>query len=252
MMKVVLVDDERCVLEELAYLLEGQVDIIGKFNNSLAAVENIAALTPDAVFLDIEMPELNGLAAAAEILALVPETAIVFITAYDHYAVDAFNLEAIDYLVKPVQPERLSETLMRLQRRLANNQQSAPVARLKSMLQKSLTVGSPQNISLWSGRRLFMVPVDQIACCFVPKGERAVMVVAAGKLYRTVSSLADFVRQVGCERLIQCHRSYYLNPKLLTGLETGSNNTMTAYVRGYAEGIPVSRSYRKNLCKCGC
>jgi two-component system response regulator LytT len=252
MMRVVLVDDERCVLEELAYLLEGQVDIIGKFNNSLIAVENIAALAPDAVFLDIEMPGLNGLAAAAEILALVPETAIVFITAYDHYAVDAFNLEAIDYLVKPVQPERLSETLIRIQRRLANNQQSASVEKLKSMLENSWKVGSPKNISLWSGRRLFMVPVDQIACCFVTKGERAVKVVAAGKLYRTVNSLADFVRQVGGERLIRCHRSYYLNPKLLTGLELENNNTMTAYVRDYAEGIPVSRSYRKDLYKYRC
>lgn len=248
-MKVVLVDDERCVLEELAYLLEGKVEIIGKFTNSIIAVENIVAWAPDAVFLDIEMPELNGLAATAEILALQPETAIVFITAYDHYAVDAFNLEAIDYLVKPVHPERLSETLMRIQRRLANNQQVASAEKLKSMLQKSWRGSSPKNISLWNGRRLFLVPVDQVACCFVLKGERAVTVVAAGKLYRTVSSLADFVRQVGFERLIQCHRSYYLNPKLLIGLEAGNNNTMTAYVRGYAEGIPVSRSYRKNVCE---
>ena len=248
-MRVVLVDDERCVLEELAYLLEGRADIVGKFNNSLVAVENIAALAPDAVFLDIEMPGLNGLAAAAEILALAPETAIVFITAYDHYAVDAFDLEAIDYLVKPVQPERLAETLTRLQRRLTNNQQSVAVERLKSMLQKSWTVDSPKNISLWGGQRLFMVPVDQIACCFVAKGERAVKVVVAGKLYRTVSSLADFVRRVGGARLIRCHRSYYLNPQLLTELELGDNNTMTAYVKDYAEGIPVSRSYRENLCK---
>lgn len=248
-MRAVLVDDERCVLEELAYLLEGRADIVGKFNNPLVAVENIAALAPDAVFLDIEMPGLNGLAAATEILALAPETAIVFITAYDHYAVDAFDLEAIDYLVKPVQPERLAETLTRLQRRLTNNQQTVAVERLKSMLQKSWTVDSPKNISLWGGQRLFMVPVDQIACCFVPKGERAVKVVVAGKLYHTVSSLADFVRRVGGARLIRCHRSYYLNPRLLTELELGDNNTMTAYVKDYAEGIPVSRSYRENLYK---
>lgn len=247
MLRVVLVDDERCVLEELAYRLDGKAEIAGKFTSSLEAVEAIADLAPDAVFLDIEMPGLNGLDAAAEILALLPETAIIFVTAYSHHAVKAFELNAIDYLVKPVQPKRLDKALERLAERLAEGRRTAAGNRLKNLLQTSFAANHPDTIVLWKGKHLEIKAVETIAGCFVAKGARVVSVLAEGNVYRTAGNLNDFVAKMGTGLLLRCHRSYYLNPRWLVRLERTEGNTMKAFLTGYREPVPVSRAYRQTL-----
>ena len=113
MIRILVVDDERLARAELRRLLgaHADVDIIGEADNAATALELVTAHAPDAVFLDIQMPETTGLALAAE---LAGHTRFVFCSAYDSYAVDAFGLNAVDYLVKPVVPERLAGTLERL------------------------------------------------------------------------------------------------------------------------------------------
>lgn len=121
-MKIILVDDESLPLARLKKLLlnsdiEG-IDIVGAYINPLEAFEKIQILQPDVVFLDIEMPGLNGLVLGEKIQELVPNTHIVFATGFDQYAIEAFNVHAIDYLLKPVQKKRLQKTLQRLQQLL--------------------------------------------------------------------------------------------------------------------------------------
>lgn len=250
MLRVVLVDDERCVLEELAYRLEGKAEIAGKFTSSLEAVETLTALAPDAVFLDIEMPGLNGLEAAAEILALLPDTAIIFVTAYSHHAVKAFELNAIDYLVKPVRPERLDRALERLDQRVAEGRRTVAGNRLKNLLQTSFANNCPETIVLWKGKSLEIKAVETIAGCFVAKGERVVSVVAEGHTYHTTGNLNDFVAKMRAGLLLRCHRSYYVNPRWLVRLEREQGTAMKAYLQGYPEPVPVSRAYRQTLLKC--
>ncbi|SMC69782.1 LytR/AlgR family response regulator transcription factor [Sporomusa malonica] len=249
MLQVVLVDDERCVLEELAYRLEGQVEIIGKFTSSFAALERLETLSPDAVFLDIEMPGLNGLETAAEIMSLLPATAIIFVTAYSHYAVKAFELNAIDYLVKPVQPERLSKTLERLAHRLADGQNAIEEKKLKAFLKTSLAASCSEKIVLWQGKSMEIIAMESIAGCFVTKGERTVRVMAGGNIYHTHGSLHDFVEKIQTGLLLRCHRSHYLNPRLLVRLKQKEDKTMNAYLEGYPEALPVSRAYRHSVLK---
>ncbi|HWR30390.1 MAG TPA: response regulator transcription factor [Negativicutes bacterium] len=246
MLRVVLVDDERCVLEELAYRLDGKASIIGKFTNSFAAVAAIVDLKPDAVFLDIEMPELNGLEAAAEILALLPATVILFVTAYSHHAVEAFELNAVDYLVKPVQPQRLEKALERIARRVAEGRSTSEANKLKNWLQSELTTRQPEKISLWNGHYLEFVSVKAIAGCFVAKGERNVSVVVDGHIFHAAGSLNEFMTKIGKDHLLRCHRSSYLNPCFLARIERG-RCTMNAYLEGYPDPVPVSRSYRKKI-----
>lgn len=112
-MKAIIVDDERLARQELKNLLEAhkEIEIIAECNNADSAKEKITELNPDIVFLDIQMPGKTGLQLVEE-LSVIPD--IVFVTAYDEHAIKAFELNAFDYLLKPVMPERLAETIKKL------------------------------------------------------------------------------------------------------------------------------------------
>jgi two-component system LytT family response regulator len=127
-MRVLIVDDERPARDKLRRLLQMEADItaIDEADDGVQALEKIAALAPDAVFLDVQMPEVSGL----EVAASLPEPAplVVFATAFDEYAVRAFDANAIDYLLKPFDQQRLQRALQRLRQRLANRSDPAPAA----------------------------------------------------------------------------------------------------------------------------
>ena len=116
MIKAVLVDDERPALRGLEHLLKAypEISIAGMYTNPLEAIEAIGRLKPQVVFLDINMPQLGGIDAASRILDLSLGTDIVFVTAFDQYAIEAFELHALDYLLKPINPERLQKTVERM------------------------------------------------------------------------------------------------------------------------------------------
>lgn len=117
-LRVVLIDDERLAIQYMEKILDGieGIEIVGRYQDSVKALHDIQSLRPDVVFLDVEMPERDGIETAEEISLLLPDTDIVFVTAYEEYAVKAFELDALDYVLKPVQRERLQKTLKRLQK----------------------------------------------------------------------------------------------------------------------------------------
>ncbi|WP_232697996.1 response regulator [Brevibacillus daliensis] len=115
---MLLIDDERLALRYLENMLQDIKDlqIVGKFQDPRQALEEMQQVKPDLVFLDVEMPEMNGIETAEQILRYLPDTDVVFVTAYEDYAVKAFELNALDYVLKPVQRERLQKTLLRIQK----------------------------------------------------------------------------------------------------------------------------------------
>ena len=119
MKKVILIDDERPALIELDYLLKQykDVSIAGMFTNPLEALEEMKFMKPDVVFLDIHMPQLKGIDAASAILDIDPSIDIVFVTAFDQYAVEAFEIHALDYLLKPISDERFAKTMDRVMKK---------------------------------------------------------------------------------------------------------------------------------------
>jgi len=143
-MKVILIDDEQLALDYLERQLTkiSEVNVAGKFVNPLLGKEVIAATDVDVVFLDIHLPEINGIELAEQILELKPNLHIVFVTAYDEYAVKAFELDALDYVVKPIRTERLTKTMERIRERLGAGEVQAPSAnrpiRLKVLQQVML------------------------------------------------------------------------------------------------------------------
>lgn len=137
-MKIVIVDDEHLPLKRLKNLLEksnvSEIDIVGEYTNSLEAIAQIQTLQPDVVFLDIVMPDMDGLELSEKIQELLPNVEIVFTTGFDKYAIDAFNLHAIDYLLKPVQKIRLHKTLERLQRIIEKSQPNTTEQKMIQLL----------------------------------------------------------------------------------------------------------------------
>ncbi|SDZ08560.1 Two-component response regulator, SAPR family, consists of REC, wHTH and BTAD domains [Evansella caseinilytica] len=122
-MRVILVDDEPLALAYLEKLLAeiGELSIVGSYTNAYQATQSVILNRPDLVFLDIQLPETNGIELAEYFQSILPQVKIVFVTAFDEYAVKAFELNAVDYIMKPVQRKRLNETI----RRVAHNEQAA-------------------------------------------------------------------------------------------------------------------------------
>lgn len=124
-MRVILIDDEQLALMRLKDLLEKNIDdvkVVGVYQNSLQAYEEIESTSPDVVFLDIQMPGMNGLEVAEKIQENNNQIEIVYVTGYDKYAIEAFEIYAFDYILKPIQVERLKKTIQRLKDRIKNIQ----------------------------------------------------------------------------------------------------------------------------------
>jgi len=175
MMRAVVVDDELLAREELEALLveTGEVTIVGSCANAIQAIRTIKSTRPDVLFLDIQMPKLDGLKMLSMIDAeLMP--CVVFVTAYDEYAIDAFEKDAVDYLVKPVQPERLARAIARLKRFLGEGR----TPRYDSPLIERIPCMGSQSIKL----------IDTSEVEFVRSSEMGVHVVTAKGEFLTDNS----------------------------------------------------------------
>src|SRR5438034_11834782 len=129
-LKAVLVDDEQLARDELGYLLGqlGGIEVIGQAGNGVEALTTIDRLQPDVVFLDVQMPGLTGFEVARRLLDTRATSHIIFVTAYDKHAIEAFEVNAVDYLLKPVDPARLQLALQRARRRISFERQSDAAA----------------------------------------------------------------------------------------------------------------------------
>ena len=158
MIRTLLVDDEELARSTMRRALAGapDIDLVGEAANGVEAIESIAELHPDLVLLDIEMPGLDGFEVAQQITA---PAAIVFVTAYDEYAVRAFEANAIDYLLKPVQPERVERMLMRVRERLSGRTTQQPGAVLDIARQRT---GPIRRLAARRGKRIVIVPLREV------------------------------------------------------------------------------------------
>ncbi len=150
-MKAILVDDEGLALKDLERQLEkiGGIEIAGKFRNAADALQRIEELNPDVAFLDIDMPEISGLEAAERIHKISEEIDIVFVTAYHEYAIKAFELAALDYVLKPINADRLAHTLSRLKQRASSRprENEPPVATVSCFRRLNIEYGKSEPFS---------------------------------------------------------------------------------------------------------
>lgn len=245
---VVIADDEPPLVRALQALLAKvwpELHVVATARNGIEAAELIARHTPDLAFLDIQMPGLSGLEVAQGIEG---PTRTVFVTAYDEYAVQAFEQEAIDYLLKPVDEMRLQRTVQRLQRALA-----APAVddtALLGALQRLLPAASrpqaaPPEHLLWvrAGSGDVMHQVDVAEVLFFRADDKYTCVQTATTEHLIRTSIAELSAQLDPAQFVQIHRSTLINLAHLAGTRRDEASRLFVRVRGHIGELPVSRAY---------
>lgn len=248
MTTALIADDEPLLRERLAAHLARlwpELEVVAQARNGREALELFDQHAPQVVFLDVHMPGLNGIEAAR---GMAGRTEIVFVTAYERYAVQAFEQGALDYLVKPFEESRLAETVQRLHRRLQAVPPAAPAAPdgLLDQLAAELRQRMParrhlQWIKASVGPALRLIPVAEVA--YLRSDEKYTLVAWDGGealIRRTIRELAD---ELDPEVFVQIHRSAIVNLHHVAQVVRGANETADLHLRGRREVLPVSRSY---------
>jgi DNA-binding LytR/AlgR family response regulator len=241
-----IADDEPLLREALARQLAQlwpELEIVGQARNGREAIELFDARHPDVCFLDIQMPGLSGVDVANHIGR---RAHIVFVTAYDHYAVKAFEQGALDYLLKPVEPARLAETVARLEERLAA---ARPAVNSEALLQQlaaqlAQLQGAPAPlrwIRAQSGQTLRLIAVDDVDYL---RSDAKYTVVAWGGGEAVVRvPLKELLAQLDPQQFVQVHRSVVVNLRAVSHVRRHGNETAEIHLKGRKETLPVSRSY---------
>ncbi len=245
-----IADDEPLLLRSLARMLGEAwpaLKVVAQARHGREAVDLFEALRPDICFLDVHMPGMSGVEAAALIGRRVH---LVFVTAYHQYAVQAFEHGALDYLVKPVEPARLADTVARLQQRLAGAhafpQTDALLDELAARLEKKVAPPGLRWLRASVGQSVRLVAVDEIDYL---RSEDKYTSIAwrddRGKLGESVirTPLKELAAQLDPNQFVQVHRSVVVNLRAIDHVLRQDNDTAEIHLRGRPERLPVSRSY---------
>jgi len=234
MIRTVIVDDEPLAREILReYLLaDEECELVAECANGFEAVKAVAEHDPDLLLLDIQMPKLDGF----EVLELLDRSpVVVFVTAHDDYALRAFEVHALDYLLKPFSPERFRQVLERVKRMLLRPERE-PVAGLANTLRA--TPLQRIVIRLDDGT-IQVVPLARVD--YIEASDDAVLVATAGTKLRKQQPIGDLAQQLDPNRFVRVHRSYIVNIERIEKLELYAKDSRTALLRDGTR-LPVSRS----------
>ena len=253
-LRVVVVDDEQLARDELCYQLEqaGDVDVVAQAGNGVEAMAAVERLEPDIVFLDVQMPGLNGFEVARRLLDRDEEPpAVVFVTAFDQHAIEAFEVNAVDYLLKPVEASRLEQALQRARRRLASERpvSAGPVNEQLERIVKMMADRQVrrEQVAVKVGERFMLVQADEII--FASLADESINIVtgqvAGTSNYRT---LDDLQARLDPEIFWRVHRSHLVNiNKIKEIVPWFSRNYILRMKDAKGTEIPVSRSQTKRL-----
>jgi two-component system, LytTR family, response regulator len=247
MIRVLLVDDEPLNQLRLRDLLghEPDAEVVGTADDGVAAVEAIRRLEPDLVFLDVQMPGMTGLDVIREIgVAHMPAT--IFVTAYDQYALHAFDVAAVDYLIKPYADERFEQAFRRARRLLALEQVDDLRGRLVSVLERTrASFGSYlERIAVEIGGEVRPVSVADID--FITASGPYAELHVAGRRYVIRETIQSLEERLDPARFLRIHRSAIVRLELITALHRGAGGDGEAVLKG-GQRLRVSRSRREAL-----
>ena len=240
-LRIAIVDDEplaRTVVREFAERLG--VQVVAECANGFEAVKAVADLNPDLLFLDVQMPKLDGF----EVLELLGRSVpVVFTTAYDQYALRAFEVHAVDYLLKPFSEQRFAEALSRARARLAAKEE-LPVEELVHTARPR--TGPLERVLIRDGAQVHVLPVDKID--FVEAQDDYVCFKSEGKDYLKDQTMGALEAQLDPARFVRIHRSYLLNIERIARVELYAKDSRVAILRD-GRRLPVSRAGYARLAK---
>jgi DNA-binding LytR/AlgR family response regulator len=244
-MKAIIAEDEPLLAEQLKTLLGRawpELTVVAMAGNGPAALEAIEREQPEVAFLDIRMPGMTGLEVAEELADRLGERvpALVFVTAYDEFALKAFDLAAVDYLLKPVTEERLARCIERL--RGKPHGVDALVSQLKKILQTEKTAAEPLRIlRAGIGDTVKMIPIEEV-CYFQASDKYTGVVTRDGEALIRIA-LKELLAQLPPERFAQIHRGTIVNLAEIAAAVRDDTGRVSLKLRNRKETLPVSRLY---------
>ena len=234
-MRIVIVDDEplaRAVVREFA-AADPEIDVVAECANGFEAVKAVAEHQPDLVLLDVQMPKLDGF----EVLELLGrDQPVVFVTAYDQYALRAFEVHAVDYLLKPFSAERFEEAMVRARERLRARRPTPVQEIVRDAKARS---GPVERVLIRDGANVHVLPVDAID--YVEAQDDYVAFTSGGKQYLKDQTLAAVEAMLDPSRFVRIHRSYVLNIDRIAKVELYAKDSRIAILRDGTR-LPVSRA----------
>jgi two-component system, LytTR family, response regulator len=239
-LRVLVVDDEALARQVLREYLEAlpDVDVLAECANGFEAVKAIAERSPDLVFLDVQMPKLDGF----EVLELAGRsTPVIFVTAHDEFAVRAFDVHAVDYLLKPISPERVSEAIDRARARLGKATEAVPVAALRA---ESRAQTPLERILVRDGTRVHVIDLDDLD--FVQAQDDYVCFHAGGREFLKEQPLAEVEGLLDAARFVRIHRSFILNVDRIARVEPLTRDSRIVILKD-GRRLPISRSGYQRL-----
>ncbi|MDP9123932.1 MAG: response regulator [Pseudomonadota bacterium] len=243
-LRVLIVDDEELARRLIREYLHGHADIeiVGECENGLDAVKQIGALAPDLVFLDIQMPRLTGL----EVLELTGRRAgVIFTTAYDEHAIKAFELHAVDYLLKPFSKARFDDALARARTLHANGTPgsgSKPAPALDALVARR--TAPLERILIRDREQVHVIAVEQVECIEAQGDYLAIHV--DGKCHLKPQRISEIEEQLDATRFLRVHRSFIISLAHLQAIERPGPDRHAARLRS-GKRVPISRSGYEKL-----
>ena len=237
-MTVMIVDDEELARKLLREMLADhpEIQIVAECANGFEAVKTAAERKPDLIFLDVQMPKLDGF----EVLELIgPGVGVIFVTAYDAYALRAFDVHAVDYLLKPFSKQRFEAALALAENRLGEN--TPPAAALAATARAP---GYLERIVVKDGARVHIIPVARLD--FAEAQDDYISLVSNGKAYLKQQTIASLEESLDPRQFIRIHRSYIVNLDRVVKMEPYTKDTKVAVLND-GKQLPVSRSGYQRL-----
>jgi len=230
----VIIDDEAPARQELAFLLRklGWIEVVGEADNAQDGFAVVLRLEPQVVFLDVQMPGKSGLEMSKDLSLLKKTPHIIFTTAYDMYAIDAFNVDALDYLLKPYHEARVLKAAHKARAAIDGDGDLAPR-------------GGLERLPVRRGETTVLIPYENIAVAFTDG--RDIYVAANGEVYRTDLTLQDLEAKMYARNFFRCHRSYLVNLDKIVEVSPWMNGGYNLKLSGYSEPVMVSRKQSKEF-----
>ena len=245
MINCIIVEDELPAREELKYFLneEKEINLIAEFNNPLDTLNFLENNTADVIFLDINMPDMNGISLGKIITKMYPDMKIVFITAYKDYAVDAFEIKAFDYLLKPYSESRIKNLLKSLINIKTEKTTSIKNNNLKKIT--SIKNNNLKKITVNIDERLYVISLNDID--YIEASEKETLIFSNQKKYVSKIKISKWEEMLKENNFYRCHRSFIVNLDKITEIEQWFNSSWILKIKNYTTAIPVSRNNIKEL-----
>lgn len=243
MIRVLIVDDEKYIRDELRYFLEkdSSIEVCGEASEGEDALKQVREETPDAVFLDIQLQDVNGILVARKIMEQRNPPFIVFVTAYEKYAIQGFEVNAIDYLLKPFSEDRITTTIERIKEGM-----SSKASRQEPILKAAVMGSKLDKLCVLKNERIVLLDINEIL--YIESQNNEVFVYAQSGKYHCNYLLKDIEDRFIGSKFIRTHKGFIVNLDYISEIIPWFNYTYKVKLKGKEDvEIPVSRNYLKKF-----